>query len=222
MIRTLHCVYLPTAFKTHHCGAPSPVIASRTGTIGNNDEVPEGALSADYGHDFVVNIIRYTLRTGVQVRLDFGNSWHEDAVEPKLLQKPFYYSEATEPFVNYATLGVRVAQVLFQQSVARSALVSPRVAACFSTYGRSHMRVMFDGREWPRYVGLAWALETAMDAALGAGRRSAQLERFMIVRFARTYCGEEAAARQALTYAVKSSTTFARVFGCAEPPFPYC
>ncbi|XP_070388588.1 pneumococcal serine-rich repeat protein-like isoform X2 [Dermacentor albipictus] len=200
---------------------PNATIALH-GTIWNSDKVPEGALAGEYGDDFLVNIICYTRFTGVEVQLDFDTSWSDDDIMPQLLQKPFYYAEATEPFVNYATLGVRVAQLLFDQSVTRSVIDSPSVAACFSTYALSHMRVMFDGRDWPLYAGLAWALETAIDAALGAGRRSAQLERFMIIRFTRTYCGEQAADREPLTYAVKSSLTFARAFGCAEPPIPLC
>ncbi|KAL3190506.1 hypothetical protein MRX96_020021 [Rhipicephalus microplus] len=192
------------------------------GTISDPHKVPQGALDGNYSDDFIVNLIIYTLHTGVKVNLVMEGSWSLDTVQPKLLQPPFYFQDATEPYINYATLGVTIAQALFQQSVSQSVKDSSELAACFATYGLSHMRVVFDGRDWPNYQGLTWSIEVALDAALGAGSRSAELERFMMVRFARTFCGEEPGARQPLTYVVKSSETFARAFGCAIPPFPYC
>ncbi|KAL1484677.1 hypothetical protein MTO96_032446 [Rhipicephalus appendiculatus] len=201
---------------------PPNVTLALHGTIRDSHRMPHGALDGDYKEDFIVNLILYTLHTGVMVDLKMENSWSSDIVDPKLLQPPYYFKDATEPYINYATLGVTIAQALFQESVSDSLKDSAQLAACFATYGLSHMRVVFDGRDWPYYEGLTWSVEVALDAALGAGRRSAELERFMMVRFARTFCGEDPGARQPLTYVVKSSKTFARAFGCAMPPYPYC
>lgn len=186
--------------------------------------MPEGALDEEYGNDFVLNIIIYTRCTGVRVPVEPANSWSADSVDPRLLRPPFFYPDATEPFVNYATVGVKVAQLLFMRSVPREALMSKTVMTCFVTFAQGQMNITFEERDWTQYAGVAWAIEVALDAALGLPRhgRSVHLERFMFVRFVHTYCGEPESSRHTFNYVVRSSTAFAKAFACASPPFPNC
>ncbi|KAK8787217.1 hypothetical protein V5799_023013 [Amblyomma americanum] len=194
------------------------------GHFDDSEKMPEGALEGAYGGDFLLNLITYTRNTGVLVPVEPANSWSADDVDPKLFRPPYFYPDATEPFVNYATVGVKVAEHLFLRSVPKEALTSTEVMSCFATFALSHMNLTIQGMHWTHYAGLTWAVEAALDAALGAARhgRSAHLERFMFVRFAQAYCGEPQASRKTLIYVVRSSKTFAKAFACTMPPYPNC
>ncbi|KAL1421846.1 hypothetical protein MTO96_022764 [Rhipicephalus appendiculatus] len=138
----------------------------------------------------------------------------------------FYYSHATEPSINYATLGVLLAEM-----IAEHAMPVPRTSEykkCFATYAKAHLALTLPLADIDRVWRTRWAMIASQRASSRDGRdldlsASSKLAQLFYLRFAHTFCGERDKSRLlALRYAVMTSQNYAETFDCAKPKLIEC
>ncbi|XP_075744001.1 uncharacterized protein LOC142802833 [Rhipicephalus microplus] len=104
--------------------------------VGSNEAVLK-TTKVWHGDDFAVNLVLYTGATGRAVNVGemlVENFRHRRFVSLVFMLPDFYYSHATEPSINYATLGV-----LLAETVAEHAMPVPRPTfykECFASYAK--------------------------------------------------------------------------------------
>ncbi|KAK8781423.1 hypothetical protein V5799_017236 [Amblyomma americanum] len=181
-------------------------------------------LGASYGDDFVANLIVFTGATGrvVDVSEMLVYELRRTRFVPTAYLAPdFYYAKATEPSVNYATMGAFVAKMLFNRSLPEHRL--PGHTTCFIRYAKEHLSLAVpEQHEYvDRLLRTSWAMEVARAASHGDNTTLADKEplaQLFYLRFAEPYCGETETPRvAALRYAARTSASFAEAFGCPQP-----
>ncbi|XP_077547660.1 uncharacterized protein LOC144159873 [Haemaphysalis longicornis] len=191
----------------------------------------DAAFREPYTQDFLANIIRYSRLTGRHVDLGLGVTVPLDGrfeILPEHMRPDFCYPLAAEPCVNYATMGVMAAEMMFNAS----RLVPPQGNSttgpsdeergkCVSAYAKK-LGLDVNPDSWEAHLRTRWAMETALRSAkrLPNAQRSVLFERFFFVRFGRLYCGEQFTSP--LEFATKSSSLFATAFDCDHFPPPNC
>ncbi|XP_049517573.1 uncharacterized protein LOC125943155 isoform X2 [Dermacentor silvarum] len=190
------------------------------------DVEEEPALKEPYSDDFLSNLVLNTRLTGRRINISQGLV-HLPLIRGQFeavhMQPDFLYPMAPEPSVNYGTMGVLIANMMFDSALRpASQNGKPQVqrqaeeafGTCLASYAKETLNILFEPNEWKVHLRTKWAME----AALLATRRNQNfvakhvLDRFLLVRFGRTFCGETFLSP--LQFATKSSKLFATVFGC--------
>ncbi|KAH7956753.1 hypothetical protein HPB52_012426 [Rhipicephalus sanguineus] len=177
-----------------------------------------------HGDDFAVNLVLYTGATGRAVNVSemlVENLRRRRFVPLALMLPDFYYSHATEPSINYATLGVFLAEM-----VAEHAMPEQRTSEykkCFATYAKAQLALTLPFPDVDHVWRTRWAMIASQKASSKDGRdldltASRRLAQLYYLRFAHTFCGERDKTRLlALRYAVMTSQNYAETFDCAKP-----
>ncbi|KAL3211583.1 hypothetical protein MRX96_036344 [Rhipicephalus microplus] len=177
-----------------------------------------------HGDDFAVNLVLYTGATGRAVNVGemlVENFRHRRFVSLVFMLPDFYYSHATEPSINYATLGV-----LLAETVAEHAMPVPRPTVykeCFASYAKANLGLTLPLPDVDRVWRTRWAMIASQKGSSRDGRdldltASKRLTQLFYLRFAHTFCGERDKTRLlALRYAVMTSQNYAETFDCPMP-----
>ncbi|XP_075730928.1 uncharacterized protein LOC142774474 [Rhipicephalus microplus] len=111
----------------------------------NTLNVPHG-FSLEYGDAFVSNLVKHVSLTGSRLHAKAAlspNLTLRNVVPSVYLIPDFFYPTAAETNINYGTLGVRMAEMMFNHSVPVDRLA--RHKACFKRYGMRLGLNMSDG-----------------------------------------------------------------------------
>ncbi|KAH7958188.1 hypothetical protein HPB51_027828 [Rhipicephalus microplus] len=175
--------------------------------VGSNEAVLK-TRKVWHGDDFAVNLVLYTGATGRAVNVGemlVENFRHRRFVSLVFMLPDFYYSHATEPSINYATLGV-----LFAETVAEHAMPVPRPTGykeCFASYAKANLGLTLPLPDVDRVWRTRWAMIASQKGSSRDGRdldltASKRLTQLFYLRFAHTFCGERDKTRLlALRYA---------------------
>ncbi|KAH9382882.1 hypothetical protein HPB48_023499 [Haemaphysalis longicornis] len=186
-------------------------------TYGGNvhlDDVDAIIPSINYSSDFLENLIMIARHTHEQTELK-PTRWRPDSkteVGTEFLQPDFVYADATEPSVNYGTLGGYLARILFNIGVPKN--VSSEYADCLGDYAE-HKGFPFDKRTWRDYATVKWALQLTLATMREAPNYRGVLEdRLFFLRYAVHYCGADWPSKTSFNLAVRTSRSFATAFEC--------
>ncbi|KAK8762499.1 hypothetical protein V5799_026238 [Amblyomma americanum] len=156
-------------------------------------------------------------KAGVMTKLGTSFTLERDS----LLNATLKVHDATEASVNYGTLGAYMARMLFTASLPKS---SPhKYVDCLDNYAKRNS-IPFDKTAWQRYVKMNWSMNVAFESlpmATNVRRRILQ-GRYFFLRYAIFFCGEDVKMKKGLQFALKSSSSFATVFNCYQPPKNTC
>ncbi|XP_065281985.1 uncharacterized protein [Dermacentor albipictus] len=195
------------------------------------DTDDDPALQETYSDDFLGNVVLSTRLTEHRINIsqELGRlPLIRGRFQAVTLQPDFLYPLAPEPSVNYGTMGVLIAKLMFDSALQPASPhdghreAEEAFGTCLASYAKEALNVTFEPTEWKVHARTKWAME----AALLATRRNHDfvtkpvMERFLFVRFGRTFCGETHISP--LQFATKSSTLFATVFSCKRAPEVPC
>ncbi|XP_050043658.2 uncharacterized protein [Dermacentor andersoni] len=198
------------------------------------DTEEDPALEEPYSDDFLSNLVLSTRLTGHRINIsqELGRlPLIRGQFEAVTLQPDFLYPMAPEPSVNYGTMGVMIAKLMFDSALQPASphdghrvqgQAEEAFGTCLASYAKEALNVTFEPTEWKVHARTKWAME----AAFLATRRNYNfvgklvMDRFLFVRFGRTFCGDTYLSP--LQFATKSSTLFATVFSCKRAREALC
>ncbi|KAK8756643.1 hypothetical protein V5799_000656 [Amblyomma americanum] len=203
-----------------------------TGGLNPVDPETDGAFQELYTDYFLANLILNTRLTGMRIDISKGFRslplWRGE-FEAVHVRPDFLYPLAPEPSVNYGTMGVLAAGKMFDSALQNSSSddhhegeVEEKLGECIVSYAKKTLKLELKPEDWKTNIKARWAMETALLAT----RRSPNFmkrpvfDRFLLVRFGRTYCGEK--FRSPLEFATRSSPLFVDAFACHRHPAPDC
>ncbi|XP_077512292.1 uncharacterized protein LOC144123315 [Amblyomma americanum] len=196
------------------------------------DPETDVAFQEPYTDSFLANLILNTRLTGRRIDISKGFRslplWRGE-FEAVHVRPDFLYPLAPEPSVNYGTMGVLAAGKMFDSALQNSSSddhhegeVEEKLGECIVSYAKKTLKLELKPEDWKTNIKARWAMETALLAT----RRSPNFmkrpvfDRFLMVRFGRTYCGEK--FRSPLEFATRSSPLFVDAFACHRHPAPDC
>ncbi|KAL3246732.1 hypothetical protein MRX96_057463 [Rhipicephalus microplus] len=108
------------------------------------------------------------------------------------------YPLAPEPSINYATMGVMIANMLVGAALQPSSRDAEDqevedYGTCLASYAKKALNITLDPKDWKVYAVMKWALEVAFMAMKRSHNYVDKLvfDQFFFVRFGRIFCGEE-------------------------------
>ncbi|KAH7960587.1 hypothetical protein HPB49_021365 [Dermacentor silvarum] len=183
-----------------------------------------------HGGDFAVNLVLYTGATGraVDVSEMLVQDLRRRRFVPLAFMFPdFYYARATEPSINYGTMGVFIAEMIIEHSMPKQRTTGYK--QCFAEYAKDLLDLAVELPDVDHLLRTSWAMNSAMRASSGDDvdldltASTQQRAQLFYLRFAQTYCGERDKSRLlALRYATKTSPLFADAFDCSKPKTVDC
>ncbi|XP_065282069.2 uncharacterized protein [Dermacentor albipictus] len=182
-----------------------------------------------HGGDFAANLVLYTGATGraVDVSEMLVQDLRRRRFVPSAFMFPdFYYAHATEPSINYGTLGVFIAEMAVEFGMPKQR--APGYKECFAKYAKEQLDLAVELPDVDSLLRTSWAMNAAgaastIDELDLFGTASKQRAQLFYLRFAHTYCGERDKSRLlALRYAAKTSPRFAEAFDCSKPKTVGC
>ncbi|XP_077552433.1 uncharacterized protein LOC144166817 [Haemaphysalis longicornis] len=185
-------------------------------SVATNDTV----FLPQYGKDFIANLILYNRQT--KADLDFDEHLKVtvedfDIIPTAFFLPDFYYAGATEPSVNFGTLGTHVAGMLFNQSFPNNISVwHGNTAECVKNYASQLLSLEPVGDDWIDYLRAKWSLEISQKVS-SSGHKTVRTT-LLLLRFAHSFCGEGRKKIERMKFALLTSKTFSDTFGCPKIP----
>ncbi|KAL1418133.1 hypothetical protein MTO96_026151 [Rhipicephalus appendiculatus] len=157
-------------------------------------------FSPVYGDAFVSNLVMHVNLTGRRVHARAAlspNLTKGDHVPSVYLIPDYFYPTAAETNINYGTLGVRMAEMMFNHSVRGDRLAGHK--------------------KWATEVALlSWKNEQPGVSSFPP------LTQLFFLRFSLVYCGSSPNRRLSLLFATRTSASYAAAFNCSTPPLSPC